>query len=265
MTTGIGAGLLLSAASRRLDEFLPAGIKIAVGGAPSGKSLQSEIELFGQHSTEEEDEHSTSYETMDDRRASQVVETKQRKKRTKAIFCACLAFFVSMVIPLMISIAASPRRLYEDSFYTGCKLFYSDQLDELSASFLSDDDNVDHENGEEGEHRRSLLSTHEEVFSSFVDAIAGTKSQRYRRLAEGEDHNNVEYSCAQFCVPHLISPLFHTIARKRGLPINRGQCTEHGYSTHVLDKTFSGFSYSLDVELYVGSNYNNNGDGDKRI
>jgi membrane associated rhomboid family serine protease len=266
MTTGIFAGLIFSAASKRLDEFLPAGIKIKVGTFPSGKSLQSEIELFGQHSTEEE-EQSTGYETMDDRRDSHVVINKQRKKRTKVAFCACLALLVAVVVPVIISVAASPRRLYEDSFYTGCKLFYSDQLDDLSSSFLSDDDNVNREQrengGEGGEHRRSLESGHQRIFTTFLDAVAGIQSSRNsRRRTEGGENKdgNVDYSCAQFCVPHLISPLFQAIARNRGIPIQRGQCTENGYSTHVLDKTFSGFSYSLDVELYVSSGNNRGGD-----
>ena len=264
MVTGIFGGLVLSAWSKSLDEFLPGGIKIHVSGASIGKNLQSEIELFGQHSTEEEDESSVNYETMDDRHASHVVMNKQRKKRTKIVFCAFLAFSVSVLVPLLIAAAASPRRIYEDSFYTGCKLFYSDQLDDLSSSFLSDDDNVDHENrdGEEGgDHRRSLQTAYAGAMFRFLDGVSEMSSRR-RRIEAGGGHE-VDYSCAQFCVPHLISPLFQTVARNRGLPVQRGQCTEHGYTTHVLDKTFSGLSYSLDVELY-SSNNNNNGENNNR-
>jgi hypothetical protein len=271
MTTGIFAGLTVSAWSKSLDEFLPGGIKIHVSGAPSGKTLHSEIELFGQHSTEEEDDNSMSYETMDERHASHVVMNKQRKKRTKIVFCAFLALLVAVIVPLFIAAAASPLHLYEDSFYTGCKLFYSDQLDDLSSSFLSDDDSVDHEDRERdgGDHQRSLTATYEGAFTRFFQSVSEMKPppENSRRRIEGgggAGGHNGDYSCAQFCVPHLISPLFQTVARKRGLPVKRGQCTENGYTTHVLDKTFSGLSYSLDVELYV-DNSNNDEEGNKHL
>ena len=91
--------------------------------------------------------------------------------------------------------------------------------------------------------RNLVISTVEGVSDSFV-----------RWLAGGEDHEeNSSYGCAEFCVPHLLVPFVKHILRKKEIPISKGQCSDEGYSTHVLDKTFTALTYSLDVELYAES------------
>jgi hypothetical protein len=56
----------------------------------------------------------------------------------------------------------------------------------------------------------------------------------------------------------MISPVFKWVNQAKGIPIRNGSCLDEGFSAKVLDKTFSAFSYSLDVELYSSSYYNNN-------
>jgi hypothetical protein len=55
----------------------------------------------------------------------------------------------------------------------------------------------------------------------------------------------------------MITPVFKQVVHAKNIPIRKGTCQDQGYSTKVLDKTFSAFAYSLDVELYSTS-YNNN-------
>jgi membrane associated rhomboid family serine protease len=73
-----------------------------------------------------------------------------------------------------------------------------------------------------------------------------------RRFAEDGDYQNL---CAQFCVPHLASRLVIVGARRFNLPITSGTCEANGYDEHLADKTFNYATYSLDVEIYTQSGY----------
>jgi len=201
------------------------------------------------------------YETMDDQRSSsqdyQYYVTRKKWKLLKRIGCVTfLSFFVLLVIPLFVTIVAIPDKLYVESFYTGCKSFYTTDLEELvssSSSFFSNSNEDDDEDG--GGQRRSLLKKPSPSSQLFVR----------RWLAGDDDDNNGgggggDYACAEFCLPHIVVPVFRHVTRKKKIPIYLGRCSDQVdqdgdnsglyYTTHILDKTFSAFSYSLDVELY---------------
>ena len=73
-----------------------------------------------------------------------------------------------------------------------------------------------------------------------------------RRFAEDGDYQNL---CAQFCVPHLASRLVVFGTQRFNLPITSGTCEANGYDEHLTDKTFNFATYSLDVEIYTKSGY----------
>lgn len=148
------------------------------------------------------------------------------------------------------TVVATPNELYVEPFRTGCKSFYTVDIDDLAASsFLSsNDDDGENENPND---RRSLLA------SGTATEEASLLFLRFLNDDPGDDENG--YGCAEFCVPHLLVPFVRSVLRKKKVPIDKGRCSDHGYSTHVLDKTFSAFSYSLDVELYGADSGNENG------
>jgi hypothetical protein len=156
-----------------------------------------------------------------------------------------------LIIPLFVTIVAIPDKMYVESFYTGCKSFYTTDINDLSASsFLSNDNNNESNNNGDDKRRQRKRSLLTEPTRTFLRWLAG----------EDEDDDRGDYECAEFCIPHIAVPIFRHVLRKKNIPIYRGQCIMQDggiYSTHVLDKTFSAFSYSLDVELY-GSSYSNN-------
>merc|ERR1712238_364917 len=200
------------------------------------------------------------YETMDDQRSSSqdyhYYVTRKKWKELKRIGCVSfLSFFVLLVIPLFVTIVAIPDQLYVESFYTGCKSFYTTELEELvsSSSFFSNTKNDADVDDGGGQRRRSLRTA--PAPQSFLLWLAG----------EDDDHNNDDtgggdYKCAEFCLPHIVVPVFRHVTRKKKIPIYLGRCIDQAdqdednsglsYTTHILDKTFSAFSYSLDVELY---------------
>ena len=161
--------------------------------------------------------------TPSDRRSLYAI---SRKVALVCIFTFCL-------VPVFGRLAR-PNSLYVEPFYTGCKLFYSSEVAELeSYSFgKSDDDDKNAQNKNEG--RREL---------------------RWSRWLEEGDFD-YDDACAQFCVPHIATPIVKRFTSSRGIPIQLGQCLDQGYETHVVDKTFNFLSYSLDVELYQANNYN---------
>jgi len=85
------------------------------------------------------------------------------------------------------------------------------------------------------------------------------QSNSFLRWLGENEHDDLDFQCAAFCIPHLITPMFKHATKRKGVPIHKGTCQDQGYSSKILDKTFSAFSYSLDVELY-GSTYDDGGD-----
>jgi hypothetical protein len=246
-------GPILGRSSRLLDKYLPANIKAKgtrkgitnepTNPAPIGPSSPdaTNASSFGV----QDDEISLSYESMDGRR--EVLSDDHRRSRkkkmiTRTVFCVLLAVFVVLLVPLFITLAASPNKVHMEPFYTGCKLYYTDAVDELYSSFSSSND----DQTDRGDGHRQLSIMGEVVFRIPFRWLGG------RRRMEGDS----QYECAEFCVPHILTPAFRGITRHRGIPIYSGMCQEYGYATKVLDKTLSALSYSLDVELYA-SNYEN--------
>lgn len=250
-------GPILAPGSRWLDRYLPGSINAKAtrkGTSESDKPAPTSPNVTEASSGGlQDDEVSLSYESMDGRREVLSVDhgrTRRKKIITRTAFCVLLAVLVVFLVPLFITLAASPNKVHVEPFYTGCKLYYTDGIDELYSSFSSsnddqpDDEQPDHEDG-----HRQLRPIDEALFR---------KPRRWlgERRMEGD-----QYECAEFCVPHLITPAFRRITRRRGIPIYSGTCQDHGYTTKVVDKTLSALSYSLDVELYA-SNYGNEDQND---
>ncbi|KAL3924018.1 MAG: hypothetical protein SGILL_001306 [Bacillariaceae sp.] len=233
MLTALVVGPLLARMARKFDGWLPGPVDV-------DKDMQENNVL--DHSERRKDgavEDEVSYETMDDQVAASPDVTKSRRKRfvTRTIFCGGVAVFVVVLLPFFITLAARPNKVHVEPFFTGCKLFYTNDIDGLSSSYVADDN-------EEGDKRR-----------------LATKAIDFARWLEGDENDgNDNYQCAAFCVPHLIAPVFKQVTKSKGIPIHRGTCQEQGYSSKVMDKTFSAFTYSLDVELYA-ADYSNNEDG----
>ena len=195
-----------------------------------------------------------SYQTMDDQRSTTCPDhnrTRKWKYLRRVVCVSLLSFLVMLIIPLFVTIVAIPDKMYVESFYTGCKSFYTTDINDLSASsFLSNDSNNESNNNGDDKRRQRKRSLLTEPTRTFLRWLAG----------EDEDDDRGDYECAEFCIPHIAVPIFRHVLRKKNIPIYRGQCIMQDggiYSTHVLDKTFSAFSYSLDVELH-GSSYSNN-------
>jgi len=195
---------------------------------------------------------SNSYETMDDQRSDCPDHTRSRRGKflKRAICCGFSALFVLLLVPLFLTLVATPNEAYLEPFRTGCKSFYTVDIDGLSSSFLSS--GGDDDGGNAG-RARSLV------------AQETTTEYFFRWLAGGDnDDGGGSYGCAEVCVPHLLAPFVKGILRKKDIPIDRGRCSDNGYSTHVLDKTFTALSYSLDVELYAAYNGGYDDDGDNQ-
>lgn len=116
-------------------------------------------------------------------------------------------------IPILIMVAASPDPKYRDPFFTGCKPFWSDQVEDLtSGSIFSNNDD------DQG-RRRHLV-----------------------------DYDGL---CAQFCIPNIVvGPITKVFGVKA---IEKGQCSENGYDMRSFTKTFSYMTYSLDVNVFYAS------------
>ena len=200
---------------------------------------------------------SNSYETMDDQRSDCPGHTRNRRGKflKRTICCGFSALFVLLLVPLFLTLVATPNEVYLKPFRTGCKTFFTVDIDDLSASsFLSNGDDDDNAG-----RARSLV-----VAASY--SAETTRESFFRWLAGGDndDDGGGNYGCAEFCVPHLLAPFVKGILRKRDIPIDQGRCSDNGYSTHVLDKTFTALSYSLDVELYGAYNGGDDDDGNNR-
>jgi hypothetical protein len=273
MLTALFSGPLVARVARRLDSWLPG--PLDVDNIKNTETFDQSERIGNKEvaNTDNNDEE-ISYETMDDQRASCPDRTRMRKRKfiTRVMFCSGLAISVLLLVPMFITLVASPNKLHSEPFYTGCKLFYTTSIDDLSSYVSNDDDN------KEGGARRM----ESDMF--------------WRWLAEDDHGENMNYQCASFCVvsfiiivcdavlgfafssgchnypltcfcvisfplqPHIVTPIFKQATKRKGIPISRGTCPDQGYDTNILDKTFSALSYSLDVELY-GASYNN-GDND---
>jgi hypothetical protein len=235
---------LVNASASMADPSLsgPAAFGTALSFPPNPAASESEYNNF-------DGNLSNSYETMDDQRSSTCPDHNRNRRGKfvkRAIGLGFLAVFVLLLVPLFVTYVANPPEAYLEPFRTGCKSFYTVDIDDLSASsFLSNDDM-------DGARKRSLV---EETSSEYAESFL-------RWLAGGEDENDGSYGCAEFCVPHLLVPFVKAVLKKKEVPIYLGRCSENGYSTHVLDKTFTAVSYSLDVELY--SAYNGDDDNGER-
>ena len=268
IAAALGIGWITAKGARTMDVWLPgpmmnilkqsgislelgsiAGDASAIGPAAFGTALS-----FPPCQAASESEYnnfdgnlSNSYETMDDQRSDDQTRSRRGKFVKRVIYCGCFAIFVLFLVPLFLSLVATPNEAYLEPFRTGCRSFYTVDIDDLSAStFLSsgDDDN-NNDNGNAQDNNRALGSV-----ASQPPPI------RFFRWLAGDENNNNErgYGCAEFCVPHLAVPFVKGVLKKKEIPIDRGRCSDHGYATHVLDKTFTALSYSLDVELYASSN-----------
>jgi len=252
-------GWITAQTARTIDLWLPGpmmnvlrqtGIQLEMGSTNGDISPPGPL-AFGTHLSfpaspaESESEYnnfdgnvSNDYETMDDQRSTCPDHHAARRGKLvkRAIGCSLLALSALLFVPLFVTTVASPKETYLEAFRTGCKSFYTVDIDDLAASsFLSGDDD-----GVEGDAR------------SLVAEVSGKTSESFFRWLAGEDDGE-SYECAEFCVPHLLIPFAKRVLKKNKVPINRGRCSDQGYSTHVLDKTFTALTYSLDVELYAAS------------
>ncbi len=231
-----GISLELGSLSGDVSAVGPAAFGTALSFPPCQAASESEYNNF-------DGNLSNSYETMDDQRSYCPDHTRSRRgKFVKRALCSGgFAIVVLLLVPLFLTLVAKPNDAYLEPFRTGCKSFYTSDIEDLSenAFLSSDDDDV------ERRRRRSLVEeASQETSRAFVRWLAG-------------DNDNDSFDCAEFCVPHLLVPFVKGVLKKKDIPINLGRCKNHGYTTHVLDKTFTALSYSLDVELYAASN---NGD-----
>jgi len=122
-----------------------------------------------------------------------------------------IGFYLFLIILLLANVPR-PDKMYKYPYLTGCDMKYSLEVDDIVDQFS---------NGE------------------------------MRRLEKNEDENGGEL-CAQFCVPHLIRmPLSWSIRKYTDYSLLDGMCTDLGYETHMADKTYTYWGYSLDVELYA--------------
>lgn len=108
-------------------------------------------------------------------------------------------------------------------YLTGCNLVYSDQVGDIVNSFSG-----------------------------------GGES---RKLEEnGDDMFDGDRICAQMCIPHIVyRPALWGINRFDSLPIlEKGACEENGYESHIADKTFNEYSFSLEVQIFTSSSNEDN-------
>lgn len=277
IVAGMVTGWITAKGARTMDVWLPGpmmnvlketGIQlelgIAGGGAgsvvsPGGPAVFGTALTFPPRNAASESEYnnfdvngSNSYITMDDQRSTCPDHNRSRRgKFLKKTLCSgLLVVCVLLVVPLFVTLVATPSETYLEAFRTGCESFYTVDLDDLSASsFLYGGDDDNYEGGD-----RSLVA-----FSS----SARDTTESFVRWLAGEDKEEGSYGCAEFCVPHLLVPFANQVLKKKKVPIGRGTCSDHGYSTHVLDKTFTAFTYSLDVEMYGASNYDDDDEDEK--
>ncbi|VEU36812.1 unnamed protein product [Pseudo-nitzschia multistriata] len=218
---------------------------------PSAAASESEYSNFDGHVN-----NSSRYETVDEQRSTCPDHNRSRRWKfvRRTVVCSLLALFVLILVPLFVTLVAKPNALYAEPFYTGCKSFYTSDIDELAASFSLSGSDDDNNQNEEGGRRSLVIATAKETSQFFVRWLAG----------EGDENKDGDgYGCAEFCVPHLVVPIFQTVLRKKKIPIAKGRCLDNGYSNHIIDKTFSALSYSLDVELYGASGgYDDDSDND---
>jgi hypothetical protein len=128
-----------------------------------------------------------------------------------------------IVFPIAILVAASPDPIYKDPFYTGCRLYWSDQVEDLASGSVFRSDNNDDGANQKHRRRRNLI-----------------------------DYDGM---CAQFCIPNLVATLVAPITKRLGISVvAKGQCVDNGYETRAFTKTFSYATYALDVDVYYGAN-----------
>ena len=125
-----------------------------------------------------------------------------------------MLLFYSLLFGLLVARIRRPDRLYENPYYTGCNLMYTDKAADIISMFTGDND------------RRFL----------------------------NENQNDTPI-CAEFCIPHIVS--YGTewgVERYLGTSLQHGLCEDVGFSDFFVAKTFSYWSFSLDVELFYTSN-----------
>jgi hypothetical protein len=145
----------------------------------------------------------------------------QEEQPSRGPMAPTIALAGLIIISIVILVVASPDPIYQDPFYTGCRLFWSDQIEDLtSGGVFSGSDNDD---AEQRNRRRNLI-----------------------------DYDGM---CAQFCIPNLVAPWVGPITKRLGIStIAKGQCVDNGYETRSFTKTFSHFTYALDVDVYYTAN-----------
>jgi membrane associated rhomboid family serine protease len=199
MLTALVAGPILARMSRRFDSWLPGAMDVEKNMKNAPTFDQSERHGSGKVD-DIEDDGEVSYETMDERVASTPDGTRSRRRKfiTRAVFCGGLALLVLLVVPLFINLVASPNKVHAEPFYTGCKLFYSTDIDGLSSSsFMSNDDQNGNEGDKEGGEGRRLTA----VANNFL------------RWLEGEGQDNGNFQCASFCIVSVFCYYVTALAR----------------------------------------------------
>ena len=123
--------------------------------------------------------------------------------------------FYSFLFSLLVMRVIRPDRLYENPYYTGCNLMYTDKATDIVSKFSGGDGN----------------------------------DQRYLN-----NNNNESPICAEFCIPHIAS--YGTewgVERYLGITLEHGLCEDAGFSDFFIAKTFTYWSFTLDVELFYSS------------
>ena len=128
-----------------------------------------------------------------------------------------------------------PNELYQSPFLTGCELTYLELPASIAGSFYDNSDN-------DNQRRRELLDVRRWLNGEDED---GNNDDAYGGDS-GED-----MICAEFCVPHIVSkPSLWGAKMFSGYAVEKGQCEDNGYPTHIADKSFAKATYSVDVEVY---------------
>jgi membrane associated rhomboid family serine protease len=195
---------------------------------PENSSEEAVHSFFATASADVSEVHKASQDSLhsacaNDDDVSEEVRKESPEFKLKQTPLYSVAGFYGVMFLLLLFRLRRPNKLYLQPFYTGCNLQYSDGIDDLAASYY---------NGGEGNGERLL----------------DDEDGAYQNL------------CAQFCVPHLASKGVMFGAKRFGLPITSGTCEGNGFDEHLADKTFKYATYSLDVEIYTQSGYEDRSD-----
>jgi membrane associated rhomboid family serine protease len=188
MLTALLSGIVVGRMARRFDSWLPGPMDVDKNLKTASTSDQSERHGTREAGGDAEHDEEVSYETMDEQVASFPDRTRSRRKKliTHTIFCGGLALFVLMLVPLFITLVASPNKMHTEPFYTGCKLFYTTDMEGLaSSSFISNDDQNDEGRNEADGERRQM--------TTFA-------ADTLKRWLEGQGHDVDNFQCASFCI-----------------------------------------------------------------